>query len=266
MDWLLERQEGIEKTLARRHLAGEGFVLYDLSSSYVEGRCCPLAKRGYSRDTVKGKLQITYGLTCSPEGRPIAIAVHEGQHHRPTDVVWRGARGHRAVRDRARRDRRGPRNAHPSARQHGSDRAQAPKRPRRGLKDAARASRSARRPPHDHHRAQAARGPRDARRWSAHDATDRRDDRRRPRHAVSPPRSPPLAHGTLPPPPPSSRRPPPRPRNRPWRPIRPRHPPRSSSPSLHVAKAGQHRRRPSPQGSLSARGSVLSPTAIDGCG
>ncbi len=53
-------------------------MLYDLSSSYVEGRCCPLAKLGYSRDTVKGKLQITYGLTCSPQGRPVAIAVHEG--------------------------------------------------------------------------------------------------------------------------------------------------------------------------------------------
>jgi hypothetical protein len=78
MDWLLERQERIEKTLANRHLAGEGFVLYDLSSSYMEGRCCPLAKLGYSRDQVKGKLQITYGLTCSPEGRPVAIAVHEG--------------------------------------------------------------------------------------------------------------------------------------------------------------------------------------------
>jgi transposase len=78
MDWLLQRQERIEKTLAKRHLASEGFVLYDLSSSYVEGRCCPLAKLGYSRDRVKGKLQINYGLTCSPEGRPVAIAVHAG--------------------------------------------------------------------------------------------------------------------------------------------------------------------------------------------
>ncbi len=78
MDWLYDRQERIEKTLARRHLAQEGFVLYDLSSSYVEGRCCPLAKLGYSRDGVKGKLQINYGLTCSPEGRPVAIAVHDG--------------------------------------------------------------------------------------------------------------------------------------------------------------------------------------------
>src|SRR5450755_1717303 len=78
MDWLLERQERIEKTLAKRHLAGEGFVLYDLSSSYMEGRCCPLAKLGYSRDNVKGKLQVTYGLTCSPEGRPVAFGVHAG--------------------------------------------------------------------------------------------------------------------------------------------------------------------------------------------
>ena len=78
MDWLLARQERIEGTLARRHLAGEGFALYDLSSSYLEGRCCPLAALGYSRDGVKGKPQITYGLTCSPEGRPVAICVHEG--------------------------------------------------------------------------------------------------------------------------------------------------------------------------------------------
>lgn len=78
MDWLRKRQERIERTLARRHLQDEGFVLYDLSSSYVEGRCCPLAALGYSRDEVKGKAQINYGLTCSPEGRPVAIEVHDG--------------------------------------------------------------------------------------------------------------------------------------------------------------------------------------------
>lgn len=78
MDWLLEHQERIERALARRHLAGEGFMLYDLSSSYVEGRCCPLASLGYSRDGKKGTAQINYGLTCSPEGRPVAIAVHDG--------------------------------------------------------------------------------------------------------------------------------------------------------------------------------------------
>jgi Transposase DDE domain len=78
MDWLLDRQERIEKALARRHLAGDAFALYDLSSSYMEGRCCPLAALGYSRDGRKGKLQITYGLICSPDGRPVAVKVHEG--------------------------------------------------------------------------------------------------------------------------------------------------------------------------------------------
>lgn len=78
MDWLLERQERIERTLARRHLAGEGFALYDLSSSYVEGRCCPLAALGYSRDKKRGKAQITYGLVCAPDGRPVSIRVHPG--------------------------------------------------------------------------------------------------------------------------------------------------------------------------------------------
>src|SRR5215208_817388 len=78
MDWLLARQDRIERALARRHLAGEGFVLYDLSSSYVEGRCCPLARLGYSRDGKRGTLQINYGLICSPEGRPVGVRVHDG--------------------------------------------------------------------------------------------------------------------------------------------------------------------------------------------
>ena len=84
MDWLFERQDRIERTLARRHLGsprdgeGDGFVLYDLSSSYMEGRRCPLATLGYSRDGVKGKLQVNYGLICSPEGRPVAVQVHAG--------------------------------------------------------------------------------------------------------------------------------------------------------------------------------------------
>ena len=79
MDWLLARQPRIEQALAKRHLAGEGFMLYDLSSSYVEGRCCALATLGYSRDGKRGSLQVNYGLTCSPEGRPVAICVHEGR-------------------------------------------------------------------------------------------------------------------------------------------------------------------------------------------
>jgi hypothetical protein len=93
MDWLLGRQTRIETTLARRHLhAGNGddgqdaFVFYDLSSSYLEGRKCPLGKLGYSRDGVKGKLQVNYGLICSPDGRPVAVAVHPGSAQDQTTV------------------------------------------------------------------------------------------------------------------------------------------------------------------------------------
>ncbi len=81
MDWLLARQERIERSLARRYLTEGGFVLYDLSSSYLEGRCCPLAALGYPRDGKRGKLQISYGLTCSPEGRPLAVEVFDGAIH-----------------------------------------------------------------------------------------------------------------------------------------------------------------------------------------
>lgn len=88
MDWLLERQQRIEQTLAKRHLAGEGFMLYDLSSSYVEGRCCPLALRGYSRDGRKGTAQVNYGLTCSPDpGRDLRAS---GKRHRPAHPARRG--------------------------------------------------------------------------------------------------------------------------------------------------------------------------------
>ena len=78
MDWLLARQERIEKTLARRHLQDGGFVLYDLSSTYVEGRCCELAALGHNRDGKHGKLQVNWGLVCSPEGRPVSVGVHPG--------------------------------------------------------------------------------------------------------------------------------------------------------------------------------------------
>lgn len=78
MDWLLARQERIEKALAARHLSDGGFVLYDLSSSYVEGRHCPLAALGHNRDGRKGKLQVNWGLICSPEGRPVSVQVHPG--------------------------------------------------------------------------------------------------------------------------------------------------------------------------------------------
>ena len=86
MDWLLDRQDRIERTLARRHLAAGSFVLYDLSSSYVEGRCCELAALGHSRDGKPGKLQVNWGLMCSPDGRPIAVQAHPGNTADPTTV------------------------------------------------------------------------------------------------------------------------------------------------------------------------------------
>ena len=87
LDWLLERQGAIETALAKRHLKGGTLVLYDVSSSYVEGRCCPLAKRGYNRDGKKGKLQIVYGLLCAPDGCPVAIEVFEGNTADPTTLA-----------------------------------------------------------------------------------------------------------------------------------------------------------------------------------
>ncbi len=81
MDWLLERQERIEDRLARRHLSDGELVLYDVSSSYFEGRTCPLAKLGYSRDRKRGTPQIIYGLLCDRPGRPIAVEVYSGELH-----------------------------------------------------------------------------------------------------------------------------------------------------------------------------------------
>jgi len=78
LDWLATRQGAIEAALARRHLKDGALVLYDLTSSYVEGRCCELARRGYSRDGKKGKLQIVYGLLCAADGCPVAVEVFEG--------------------------------------------------------------------------------------------------------------------------------------------------------------------------------------------
>jgi hypothetical protein len=87
MDWLVDRQQRIEKALARRHLADEGYVLYDLSSSYLEGRCCELAQIGYSRDGKPGKPQISYGLCCAPDGKPVSIEVHAGNTGDPTTLA-----------------------------------------------------------------------------------------------------------------------------------------------------------------------------------
>jgi hypothetical protein len=87
LDWLRERQPAIEATLAKRHLTHGTLVLYDVSSSYMEGRCCPLAKRGYSRDGRKGTLQIVYGLLCAPDGCPVAIEVFEGNTADPMTLA-----------------------------------------------------------------------------------------------------------------------------------------------------------------------------------
>ncbi len=78
MDWLLARQGRIERALARRHLQEGTLVLYDVSSSYFEGRSCSLAQLGYSRDGRRGTLQIVYGLLCAPDGCPVAVEVFEG--------------------------------------------------------------------------------------------------------------------------------------------------------------------------------------------
>jgi hypothetical protein len=86
LDWLLGQQERIETALAKRHLAGGTLTLYDVSSSYLEGRCCALAQHGYSRDHRPDKLQIVYGLLCNREGCPVAIEVFEGNTADPATL------------------------------------------------------------------------------------------------------------------------------------------------------------------------------------
>jgi len=88
MDWLAGRQEAIEAKLVGTHLVGpanpDRLALFDLSSSWVTGRCCPLAARGYSRDGKKGLPQIEYGLLTDPVGRPVAVRVFPGNTADPT--------------------------------------------------------------------------------------------------------------------------------------------------------------------------------------
>ncbi len=78
MDWLVARQEKIEDALAAKHLTNGCLVLYDVSSSYMEGKHCPLARFGYSRDHRRDRMQITYGLLCNADGCPVAVEVFEG--------------------------------------------------------------------------------------------------------------------------------------------------------------------------------------------
>src|SRR6202045_293976 len=87
LDWLAVRQPAIEAALAKRHFTGGTLVLYDVSSSYLEGRCCPLAQFGYSRDGKRGKRQIVYGLLCARDGCPVAIEVFAGSTADPTTLT-----------------------------------------------------------------------------------------------------------------------------------------------------------------------------------
>lgn len=86
LDWLIEQQPRIEATLAKRHLTDGTLVLYDVSSSYMEGRCCALAKPGYSRDHRPDRPQIVYGLLCASDGTPVAVEVFEGNTSDPQTI------------------------------------------------------------------------------------------------------------------------------------------------------------------------------------
>ena len=86
MDWLLARQDRIEKKLAGRHLEQGGLVLYDVSSSYYQGYTCPLAQFGYSRDGKRNKPIVVYGLMTDGDGRPVAMEVYPGDASDPTTV------------------------------------------------------------------------------------------------------------------------------------------------------------------------------------
>lgn len=87
MDWLLSQQPKIERALAKRHLQDGTLVLCDVTSTYFEGRTCPLARLGHNRDGKKGRLQVVFGLLCDVEGRPVAVEVFEGNTGDPSTVA-----------------------------------------------------------------------------------------------------------------------------------------------------------------------------------
>ena len=109
LDWLHDAQPAIERRLARQHLVGSALVLYDLTSTWLTGRCCELAARGHSRDGKRDDPQIVFGLICSAQGCPIAVEVFPGNTADPATVaaqvaklrdrfgiehiVWAGDRG-----------------------------------------------------------------------------------------------------------------------------------------------------------------------------
>ncbi len=87
LDWLLSQQSRLERRLAQRHLSQGTLVLYDVSSTYFEGRTCPLARRGYSRDGKRDKPQIVFGLSCASDGCPVAVEVFEGNTGDPSTLA-----------------------------------------------------------------------------------------------------------------------------------------------------------------------------------
>jgi transposase len=86
LDWLRQRQNWIQRSLARRHLGEGTLILYDVTSTYLEGQCCPLAAFGYNRDRKRGKRQIVCGLLCAADGCPVAVEVFAGNTADPTTV------------------------------------------------------------------------------------------------------------------------------------------------------------------------------------
>ena len=92
LDWLRKRQPWIERSLANRHLGDGTLILYDMTSSYLEGRCCPLAAFGHSRDGKRGRMQITFGLLCAADGCPVAVEVFPGNTSDPSTVAAQVAR------------------------------------------------------------------------------------------------------------------------------------------------------------------------------
>jgi hypothetical protein len=86
MDWLLTRQKSIENALAKRYLQNSTLALYDVTSTYFEGSCCPLAQLGHNRDGKKGKLQVVFGLLTDKEGCPVAVEVFEGNTGDPKTI------------------------------------------------------------------------------------------------------------------------------------------------------------------------------------
>jgi hypothetical protein len=104
LDLLGEAQPRLEAALARRHLHNGCLVLYDLTSSWLEGRCCELARFGYSRDGKREKLQIVFGLLCSGEGCPIAVEVFEGDTGDPSTLAAQVDRAQGRRRARAAQD------------------------------------------------------------------------------------------------------------------------------------------------------------------